>query len=340
MNSLSVIPERKIGISFDVIAQINQPLTITIKDKENEIKICGNIVQKSINSPVSADRIKEQLEKLGNTPFKLEYFNIINDEEIFISIKELNELRRNLVEQLIEKRSNKKTEFYKREVSFENVQNTDYLGVTAQVFNEEQLKACLKLELTRIYIENEELYNKYSEHKNVYYKLPRCTRNPSSLQKERTLISDYFEFDSNNQYVADYPMNITNIYTLYYLEKLNILVNTLSVELTEYELNSIISEYKEKFNKLPSVEILIYGRVENMLIKGNILSLNKNEYNTNLIDFKERKFPVYFDGENTHILNYENKKIDPNVLSEKISMRFNFFDETAQEITNIVNQYI
>ena len=28
----------------------------------------------------------------------------------------------------------------------------------------------------------------------------------------------------------------------------------------------------------------------------------------NLIDFKNRRFPVYYDGINTHILNYENKK--------------------------------
>ena len=38
MNSLSIIPERKIAISFEVTAKIGQPLVITIKDEENTIK--------------------------------------------------------------------------------------------------------------------------------------------------------------------------------------------------------------------------------------------------------------------------------------------------------------
>lgn len=341
MNSLSIIPDRKISISYEVIAKINEPLTITIKDEENKLTVYGNIVQKSINSPVSSTRIKEQLEKLGNTPFISEYFSITNDEEIFISIKELNELRRKLVEQLIEKRSNKKVEFKKQEVSFNYINNPETSAITAQVFTEEQLKTCLDLKLTRIYVENIELYNKYSNNIEVYYKLPRCTRHPSSLEQARNIISDYYELNSNNQYIADYPMNITNIYTLYYLEKLHIAVKTLSVELTDYEISNIISKYKEKFNVNPNIEVIVYGRVENMLIKGNILSLNENEYNTNLIDFKNRKFPVYYDGTNTHILNYENKVINSNtLLTNSLSLRFNFFNESATEIINAVKQYL
>ena len=342
MNSLSIIPERKIAISFEVTAKIGQPLVITIKDEENTITVYGNEVQKSISSPVSSDRIKEQLEKLGNTPFKLHNFNIANDEEIFISIKELNELRRNLVERLIEKRSNKKVEFKKQEVNFDynNNYNEEY-GITAQVYNEEQLKTCLDLNLKRIYVESLELYNKYSSNKKIYYKLPRCSRKPSELEQSQNLISDYYIPNTENDYVADYPMNIANIYTLYFLEKLNISVKTLSVELTDSEINNIILKYYETFKYNPNIEVVVYGRVENMIIKGNILSLNENEYDTYLIDFKERKFPVYYDGVNTHILNYETKIIDDNIIStRKANIRFNFFDESATEIINIVNQYL
>ena len=78
-----------------------------------------------------------------------------------------------------------------------------------------------------------------------------------------------------------------------------------------------------------------------MLIKGNILSLNEQEYNTNLIDFKDRKFPVYYDGTNTHILNYENKLIDRNIITAKqANIRFDFFDENKTEVINIVKQYL
>ena len=36
----------------------------------------------------------------------------------------------------------------------------------------------------------------------------------------------------------------------------------------------------------------------------------------------------------------ENKRINTKILSEKASIRFNFFGETAEEIKNIVNQHL
>ena len=75
-----------------------------------------------------------------------------------------------------------------------------------------------------------------------------------------------------------------------------------------------------------------------MLIKGNILSLNNETYN--LIDFKNRVFPVYFDGVNTHILNYENLQlIDSNILNSIPNIRFNFFNESPAEVIRVVNNY-
>ena len=74
-----------------------------------------------------------------------------------------------------------------------------------------------------------------------------------------------------------------------------------------------------------------------MIIKGNILDINVNSYEYNLIDFKNRKFPVYFDGINTYILNYIN-----NDLSKKINnccIRLDFFDEDVFTIRNIVKKY-
>ena len=135
-------------------------------------------------------------------------------------------------------------------------------------------------------------------------------------------------------------MNISNIYTIYYLSKYNMSHITLSVELTEYEIKNMITKYKDKFNTLPNVEIVAYGKVENMLIKGNILQLD-NSLDAKLIDFKNRKFPVFYDGENTHILNYENKIVENNeILKLASSIRLQFFDESSEDVEQIVNKYI
>lgn len=337
LTDLKKLPERKVNIKITVNAYIGKPLHIIMSDYLNKVEIFGQEVQSSINAPITNERLKDQLEKLGETPFISTNTSINMDNNIFISIKEINELRRSLVEKLIQTRTTPK-EIITKNVTFKPISNILTSYRTASITTEEQLLTCLELNINRIYTEDESLYEKYKSNSSIYYKIPRCTRNPKQHQKERNLISDYFIPNNSNTYISDYPFNIYNSYTLYYLEKNNILTNTISVELTEYEISKLIESYESKFKQKPNIEVLVYGRVENMLIKGNILSLNNETYN--LIDFKNRVFPVYFDGVNTHILNYENLQlIDSNILNSIPNIRFNFFNESPAEVIRVVNNY-
>ena len=339
-SELKNIPQRKVEVGFEVQAKVDEPLSITIYDQENKISLTGANVQKSINAPVTKERIIEQLEKLGNTPFVCNQCIVESDSEIFISIKELNELRRALIEKLIEKRENKEISFQKNIVNFEEVPRYEKFGITALVKTEEQLNKCLDKKISRIYVTNKSLYDKYKNITNIYLKLPRCSRNPKKIEVENNLISDYYEYQKDKNYIADYTMNVSNIYTIYYLSKYNLSYITPSVELTESELKNMIRKYNDKFKELPNVEIFAYGKVENMLIKGNILQLD-NYSDVKLIDFKNRKFPVFYDGESTHILNYENKVIeDKEILELSSSIRLQFFDESEEVVEQIVNKYI
>ena len=339
-SELKNIPQRKVEVGFEVQAKVDEPLSITIYDQENKISLTGANVQKSINAPVTKERIIEQLEKLGNTPFVCNQCIVESDSEIFISIKELNELRRALIEKLIEKRENKEISFQKNIVNFEEVPRYEKFGITALVKTEEQLNKCLDKKISRIYVTNKSLYDKYKNITNIYLKLPRCSRNPKKFEVENNLISDYYEYQKDKNYIADYTMNVSNIYTIYYLSKYNLSYITPSVELTESELKNMIRKYNDKFKALPNVEIFAYGKVENMLIKGNILQLD-NYSDVKLIDFKNRKFPVFYDGESTHILNYENKVIeDKEILELSSSIRLQFFDESEEVVEQIVNKYI
>ena len=115
---------------------------------------------------------------------------------------------------------------------------------------------------------------------------------------------------------------------------------TLSLELSNYEIDKFISSFKNKFSFLPSIEIVCYGRSMNMIIKGNILNLNVDDYNYQLKDIKNRSFPVYFDGCNTYVLNYCNRKIDnKKILGNYLNTRLDFFLEDSKEVKNIVNMY-
>ena len=73
-----------------------------------------------------------------------------------------------------------------------------------------------------------------------------------------------------------------------------------------------------------------------MIIKNNILDITNEMYSYNLIDIKKRKFPVYFDGVNTHILNYQNNTLNLSDVKEKTAVRFDFFNENEKQIRNII----
>ena len=106
--------------------------------------------------------------------------------------------------------------------------------------------------------------------------------------------------------------------------------------MNESEINSLLDHYQEKFGS-SRFEIMVYGRVENMIIKGNILKLESNKYSYQLKDQKGRNFPVYYDGRITHVMNWENRqlRIDPHA---NCTLRFDFYRETPEEIEKILKK--
>ena len=104
INSLKQMPVRKIPITFKVEAKLGKPLDITISDGVNQFRAVGTPVQQAQNAPMDDDRIREQLEKLGDTPFVSTSTLVNCDDNIFIQIKELNDLRRTLTNSLMTKR--------------------------------------------------------------------------------------------------------------------------------------------------------------------------------------------------------------------------------------------
>lgn len=324
--------KRKVNISIRVNAYIGKELFIEFSDGVNTISMNGDIVQKAINSSMSNDDIKRQLSKLGNTPFICDDFNINCDNNIFISVRELNEIRRSLTDKLIDIRQNNVVDIIEKEVSFDK-DNFDASNCNCFVVrNKNQLEKCLEYN-SRIYVVDRDLYEEYKDNSNIYYYVPREKFDIKNSVVDKTLVSDYSKYDSD--VIGNYTLNVFNIYTAYYLKKIGINRVCLSVELSEDELLEFIDLYNNKFGSY-EFDILVYGRVENMIIKGNILNIESGYNNYNLIDFKERKFPVYYDGVNTHILNYENKVININRFTGLCNLRYDFYDEDINNIEKIV----
>ena len=71
------------------------------------------------------------------------------------------------------------------------------------------------------------------------------------------------------------------------------------------------------------------------------MNLSTKVYEYKLKDDKDRKFPVYFDGVNTHILNHELVKLDDlKLLKKYASIRLDFYDEDVETIKKTLNDYL
>ena len=340
--SLKELPSRKIPVTITVEAHISKNLSIElIDDQNNKISLQGNIVEKARTEAITQERIKQQASKLGNTPFECQNVHLKCDEEIFISIKELNDIRRSAVEKLIKKRKNCKVKFESKNVEFKKLQTEKMSpGIVAIVKTEEQLLTCLSNNIERIYTEVKPLYEKYKCKQTVFYKSKRCQLELKDNVYNSSLVSDYFDFSKYEELSGDYGLNVYNIYTAYYLHKLGIQAVTLSVELSQLEIEQFIRLYESTFKEKSTFQMLCYGTVENMIIKGNILNINKDDFDYRLTDIKSRVFPIFYDGVLTHVMNFEQRREKlSSYLKENIQIRLDFYQETKDEVYSIIKKY-
>ena len=331
------IEEKKINVTFDVKCNLNSSLVVSISDGENTVTLEDGYIESALNVPTSKEVIIEKLSKLGDTPFTCNDFNIELDENVFVPMKVLNELRRRVCEELINIRREKKKEvIINNNITFDKFTDSDKItnNKTCYVFTEEQLKFAIDNNFERIYVKDKELFNKYKSNNPIYLVIDRCSYSYDDLP-DNSFVSDYMDFSSKEvNIIGNYSLNVFNIYTAYYLRKYGLNVVPLSVELNEFEILSFLKLFKEKFGTC-KFEVLKYGRVENMIIKGNILNLDNNKFDYKLEDFKNRLFPVYYDGINTHILNYEMVNLG---LQDVMNcyFRYDFYDEGVINFNNIL----
>ena len=287
--------KRKVPISFKLVARIGSPLELIAFDGVNSISLKSNIVEEAINSETDEERIKAQLCKTNDTVYKVSDITLDKDPNIFISIKVLNELRRNILDLLTEKRC-EVNDFEEVNLEFKklDIEPTNYK--TILVDNEKDLLNSVK-HYDRIYVNNLDVFNKYSSRYNHIYYSGRGNLLNIDF-KSKNLIHDMCI--PKGDCIADYNINSTNIYTVYYLHSLGFKCVTLSVELSFEEIKKLREKFVNTFGLYPNIEVIAKGRILLMTIKGDIL---KDHNDVLLVSNKGRKYPVKFEDGFTYIYN-------------------------------------
>jgi len=291
---------RKVNIKGKIEVYKDKEIKLEITDYINNIVVLGNKVQKSINNPISFDRIKEQINKLGNTVYKFDDIEIVGDEDIFISIKELNDLRREAIDKLNEKRLYN-YDYIKEEYNidlpdFKKEENYNILVNTVNQY--EKIK---DYNFKNIYLE-EDIYNKINDDRKVL-RLDRVIDNYKEYNDE-LLVGELGSINKYKNINTDFSLNVTNSYSVAFLHSLGVKKVTLSYELTKMQIKNIVDNYINRYKKYPNLELIIFGKEEAMISKFNLNKLY-NVDNTYLQDRFNNLYPIVVKNDLMRIYNYK-----------------------------------
>ncbi len=303
MKELLNFPSKKININFKVYAKINKPLSITIIENNHKITLNGNIITKAINKATTKEEITKKLSKLGNTPFYVNNINFDIDDNIFIPISEINNIRRNLVNKLTEKKLEINRKITNTKIKKINIEKKE--DVISAYTNKENVLKYLLNKIDMVYTDDLFLYNKYKCNK-LYYRLDRTNYNLPDFHNENLVITEIgslYKYSKDNNCIGDYSLNINNSYSANYLEKEGLNYITLSPEL---DLNKIKMIAKNSCN----IKVIIYGTLELMVIKHCIIKTHDNcpsckNNNYYLLNKKGEKFKIITKNCKNHIMHHE-----------------------------------
>ncbi len=350
-NSLESYKEKKIPIAISGEFYAQQNGRITLEDNLGNSVTCeGETVQNSKNAPLSKEDIETNLARLGDSAYIAKKVNIEKGQNIFLSKSSINRLRRDAVLLLNNKRTKiKEFSFTEYEMDYSApVQSNQHICCT--VSNEEQLSAVLNIKDATIYVRDFDIYSKYKGIADVYYFMPGLNGNTQKYENEKLVIRDTggIKYAKDNLVTCDYMLNASNSLSLYHLHSKGIKSICLSVELTSENIKDTCNNYHHSFGNYPNCEVLVYGRVQLMALKhcvlqGTIECGECKSSNFAIKDIKGNSFPIITDSECRNFI-YSKEPVNKtaDITSLKAAgvngFRFDFFDESAEDIARILRR--
>ena len=331
--------DKKLEINFDFTAKLNEKLILKIyleDENGNRIlnleEISETLTQKAQRRAINEDDIKEKLSEIGDSEFTVKNIKIDIDENIFIPLSELKNLKRNAVEKFRERILS----YFRRDLDSELKENNqEYFKLEIEKDEPKDLEI-------RVIVSNEEqknfLENIKDEYniKEIYYRTYDIAKQSMLGQHnlDNKLASNLYELleNKNSAVMLNWNMNIVNSYTINVLEK----IKKLESFIISPEIN--FSKIRELGKTRLKKALLIYSKLKGMTIDVDIAD-SKNEIITN----KENdKFNIIKNNYGTeifldkplHIINImeDIKKLNVDIVV------LEFTTETIEDIKKVLKQ--
>lgn len=152
--------QRKLPLDASVQLHVGKPAVFKIAD----IEVTGQVVDAAQKQPLAKDRVFAQLKKTGNTPFEFAHLDIEMDDNLFMPMQALNELRRsgleayeNSVYDRYVRTAEDKKDIYDKDIYDKNIYDKElsigsHYEICVSVETKEQLQVALASSLvSRIY---------------------------------------------------------------------------------------------------------------------------------------------------------------------------------------------
>lgn len=298
INNIISSNQRKVLVKAKFIAKEDKQITFELTDFINKVVVISeNKVTKALNKPITKEEIKEKLNKIKDTVYKYESLDIEIDDNIFIPLNIINDLKRKAFEELNNKRLYKipyKRCEYKRNVK--SYPKEKLLNIL--ILKDEDIDS-LKKKYDYIYSSN--------NIDNTILLLPRVIDKYKENYNKDVLVGDIGYFNKHKGCITDTSFNVVNSYTVAFLHSLGAERVTLSYELTKKQIEILINAYEERYKAHPNLELVVEGYEEVMISK---FSLNKY-FNNDKLYLKDRFNNLYKIKEKDNLMiiyNYKKRK--------------------------------
>jgi len=282
---------RKIKINISASLEEGMPLNITMYDNDGNYASAESqsVAEVAQNTPLSEERLKAQLQKLGQTPFEAQSIDVFVSGNATIAISEINDLRRKAAALLWEQRAAREPkQIFDIEKRVSPKREREQ-SIICEVRTPDQLRAAIESGVGTIVMPRELIDSAKKFEGKVVQK---CT----DIFSEEEILSE--EIEISNPAQAHYYNNVKmhggmrlNICNSEAAEHYSYLDDiTLSPELNIKEINALIQ------NTDAQVGIIAYGRIPLMLMKNCPIKAMgkcaKGKDSHKLIDRKREEFPL------------------------------------------------
>lgn len=327
---------KKISVNMELTGKIGEQLLLKIEYQNfRAYAKAENVALEALSKPTTEENIYTQLSKLNNTPYQLGELKLNLDENIFIPLKELNELRRKAISNLDSVRLHKKVGLNKPKAVVPLKCDLINPEITVQVYTQEQFEAAKELVIKHIYFKNfvrrnnENYVNEYDE-----------------ILFGGIGAIEYYK-SKNKVLVSDYSLNVTNYETVAILSSKGVNRITLSNEICKDDINNLVRDYFDKYQTYPNLELIVYGRT--CLMHSKYCPLKRlnmcGKCKTDKYALKDKfaSFPITFNDDcTTNIWNSKtlNNIDEINSLSGVNYFRLVFTTESKKQTKEIISQFI